>query len=49
MEQTSYMPDFERFKEEHPEIDPAVYPHVQPAVTDSGEAVFSFIMSYIFM
>lgn len=49
MEQNKLIPDFERFKANHPEIDPAAFNFMGAPVTDSEEAVFTFVMSYIFM
>lgn len=50
MEENSiYTPDMERFLKEHPEIDPAWAPMMAPAIMGSKEAVFSFIISYVFM
>lgn len=44
-----YQPDFEQFLQNHPEIDPAWRNLIEPAVADSEEAIFNFIICYIFM
>lgn len=49
MKESVYLPDTERFMKEHPEIEPAAQDLVGAAVTNSEEAVFNFVMSYIFM
>ncbi len=49
MDEKTYLHEFDAFLNAHPEIDPAWRGLIEPAVQDSEAAIFSFIMSYIFM
>lgn len=49
MQESQYLPDFDRFIAEHPEIDSKTIDLLEPSVVDSKEALFNFIMSGIFM
>jgi hypothetical protein len=39
----------DEFMKKHPELDPSIKPVIEPAIKDSEDQLFNFIMSYIFM
>lgn len=49
METEKYMFNFDEFLQEHPEIDPEWRGFMEPVFQTADDAMFGFIMSYIFM
>jgi hypothetical protein len=44
-----YIFSIDEFMKKHSELDPALRPLIEPAIKDSEDQLFNFIMSYIFM
>lgn len=49
MEDKKYTLDTETFMGDHPELDPAWAPILEPMVSESEASLKAFILSYIFM
>lgn len=49
MENQSYIQTFDDFLAAHPEINPEWQEIIEPVIQESEDALFSFIMSFIFM
>lgn len=49
MENNKYLFDFDTFVEEHPEVEAEWRDFMEPLFQSADDAMYGFIMSYIFM